>query len=151
MAEKKGTVVRQAAFLMAAQLICSVVGLLYRSPLHLIMGDVGDGYYTFAYEWYTIILLISSYSIPSAISKVMSERLAVGRYRNAQRVFYVSLGYVTVVGGIGALVAFFAGPVFLASQYVSHRRLARRGADHQCGHVGRCSLVPRAALCEYRR
>ncbi len=116
MAEKKGTVVRQAAFLMAAQLICSVVGLLYRSPLHLIMGDVGDGYYTFAYEWYTIILLISSYSIPSAISKVMSERLAVGRYRSAQRVFYVSLGYVTAVGGIGALVAFFAGPVFLASQ-----------------------------------
>ena len=45
MAEKKGAVVRQAAFLMAAQLICSVVGLLYRSPLHLIMGDVGDGYY----------------------------------------------------------------------------------------------------------
>ncbi len=116
MAEKKGSVVRQAAFLMAAQLICSVVGLLYRSPLHLIMGDVGDGYYTFAYEWYTIILLISSYSIPSAISKVMSERLAVGRYRSAQRVFYISLGYVTAVGGIGALVAFFAGPVFLASQ-----------------------------------
>ena len=47
MAEKKGAVVRQAAFLMAAQLICSVVGLLYRSPLHLIMGDVGDGYYMF--------------------------------------------------------------------------------------------------------
>ena len=116
MAEKKGAVVRQAAFLMAAQLVCSVVGLLYRSPLHLIMGDVGDGYYTFAYEWYTIILLISSYSIPSAISKVMSERLAVGRYRDAQRVFYVSLGYVTVVGGIGALAAFFGGPVFLASQ-----------------------------------
>ena len=63
MAEKKGAVVKQAAFLMAAQLICSVVGLLYRSPLHLIMGDVGDGYYTYAYEWYTIILLISSYSI----------------------------------------------------------------------------------------
>ena len=116
MAEKKGAVVRQAAFLMAAQLVCSVVGLLYRSPLHLIMGDVGDGYYTFAYEWYTIILLISSYSIPSAISKVMSERLAVGQYRNAQRVFYVSLLYVLAVGGIGALAAFFGGPFFLASQ-----------------------------------
>ena len=116
MAEKKGAVVRQAAFLMAAQLVCSVVGLLYRSPLHLIMGDVGDGYYTFAYEWYTIILLISSYSIPSAISKVMSERLAVGQYKNAQRVFYVSLLYVLAVGGIGALAAFFGGPFFLASQ-----------------------------------
>ena len=112
MAEKKGAVVRQAAFLMAAQLICSVVGLLYRSPLHLIMGDVGDGYYTYAYEWYTIILLISSYSIPTAISKVMAERLAVGQYRNAQRVFHASLYYVLAVGGVGAAVAFFAAAGF---------------------------------------
>lgn len=115
MAEKKGAVVRQAAFLMAAQLICSVIGLLYRSPLHLIMGDVGDGYYTYAYEWYTIILLISSYSIPMAISKVMAERLAIGQYRNAQKVFHGSLLYVLVVGGIGAGVAFFGAPLFLTA------------------------------------
>lgn len=115
MAEKKGAVVRQAAFLMAAQLICSVVGLLYRSPLHLIMGDVGDGYYTYAYEWYTIILLISSYSIPMAISKVMAERLALGQYKNAQKVFHGSLLYVLFVGGIGASVAFFGAPLFLTA------------------------------------
>lgn len=115
MAEKKGAVVKQAAFLMAAQLICSVIGLLYRSPLHLIMGDVGDGYYTYAYEWYTIILLISSYSIPMAISKVMAERLAIGQYRNAQKVFHGSLLYVLVVGGIGAGVAFFGAPLFLTA------------------------------------
>lgn len=115
MAEKKGAVVKQAAFLMAAQLICSVIGLLYRSPLHLIMGDVGDGYYTYAYEWYTIILLISSYSIPMAISKVMAERLALGQYRNAQKVFHGSLLYVLVVGGIGAGVAFFGAPLFLTA------------------------------------
>ena len=115
MAEKKGAVVKQAAFLMAAQLICSVVGLLYRSPLHLIMGDVGDGYYTYAYEWYTIILLISSYSIPMAISKVMAERLALGQYRNAQKVFHGALLYVLGVGGIGACVAFFGAPLFLTA------------------------------------
>ena len=115
MAGKKGAVVKQAAFLMAAQLICSVVGLLYRSPLHLIMGDVGDGYYTYAYEWYTIILLISSYSIPMAISKVMAERLALGQYRNARKVFHGSLLYVLFVGGIGACVAFFGAPLFLTA------------------------------------
>ena len=79
------------------------------------MGDVGDGYYTYAYEWYTIILLISSYSIPMAISKVMAERLAIGQYRNAQKVFHGSLLYVLVVGGIGAGVAFFGAPLFLTA------------------------------------
>ncbi|MBP3913827.1 MAG: polysaccharide biosynthesis protein, partial [Lachnospiraceae bacterium] len=57
---KRGAVARQAAFLMVAQMTSSVIGLLYRSPLHVLMGDVGDGYYQFAFEWYTIILLIAS-------------------------------------------------------------------------------------------
>ncbi len=116
MAQEKGKVVRQATFLMAAQMISSVIGLLYRSPLHLIMGDVGDGYYTFAYEWYTIILLISSYSIPSAISKVMAERLAVGRYRSANKVFHAAIIYVIIVGGAGACIAFFGAPFILKAQ-----------------------------------
>ncbi len=116
MADSKGKVVRQAAFLMTAQMISSVIGLLYRSPLHALMGDLGDGYYQFAYEWYTIILLIASYSIPSAVSKVMAERLARKEYKNAQRVFKAALMYVLVVGGIGALAAFFGAPFILAKQ-----------------------------------
>ena len=109
-------VVRQAAFLMAAQMISSVISLLYRSPLHSIMGTAGAGYYSYAYDWYTIILLIASYSIPSAVSKVMAERLAVGEYKNAQRVFKAALLYVLIVGGIGALVAFFGAPLLLREQ-----------------------------------
>ncbi|MBR6398606.1 MAG: polysaccharide biosynthesis protein, partial [Lachnospiraceae bacterium] len=116
MADKTKSIVREAAFLMAAQMVCSVIGLLYRSPMHLVIGDIGDGYYQYAYEWYAIILLISSYSIPSALSKVMADRLAKGQYKNAQRVFHASIFYVLIVGGIGALAAFFGAPFFLARQ-----------------------------------
>lgn len=116
MAKKNTTVVREAAFLMAAQLLCSVIGLVYRSPLHLIIGDAGDGYYQYAYEWYTIILLISSYSIPTAISKVMADRLAVRRYKDAQKVFRASLYYVLMVGGAGAVFAYFGAPLLLKGQ-----------------------------------
>ncbi len=116
MANGKKTVVKEASFLMAAQLLCSIIGLLYRSPLHMIMGPVGDGYYSFAYEWYTIILLISSYSIPTAISKVISERIALHQYKNVQKVFRASVYYVLVVGGLGCLVTFFGAPLFLSTQ-----------------------------------
>ncbi len=115
MAEKRNAVVKQAAFLMAAQMISSVVGLLYRSPLDGIIGDVGDGYYTYANDWYIIILLISSYSIPSAVAKVMAERLAVGQYKNAQKVFHAALIYAVIVGSIGAAVAWFGAPILLRS------------------------------------
>ena len=116
MANTQKTVVKEASFLMAAQLVCSIIGLLYRSPLHMIMGSVGDGYYSFAYEWYTIILLISSYSIPTAISKVISERIAMHRFKDAQKVFRASVLYVAAVGGLGCLVTFFGAPLFLSTQ-----------------------------------
>ena len=54
-----------AGILAAAGIISKVIGLLYRSPLANIIGDEGNGYYGAAYEIYAIVLLISSYSIPS--------------------------------------------------------------------------------------
>ena len=111
--DNNSRVVKQAAFLMAAHIVSSVIGLLYRSPLQSIMGDVGAGYYSFAYEWYLIILLISSYSIPSAVSKVMAERLAKKEYKNASKVFQAAIIYVLIVGGIGASIAYFGAPFLL--------------------------------------
>lgn len=114
MSSKTGAVIKQASFLMIAGLLCRVIGLLYRSPLREVIGETGAGYYTFANEWYSILLLISAYSIPSAVSKVMAERLALKRYKDAQRVFYASLCYALVVGGLAAIVCYAAAPMLLS-------------------------------------
>lgn len=104
---KKSNFIMQAGILAAAGIIVRIIGILYRSPLVMIIGDEGNGYYNSAYVIYTIILLISSYSIPSAISKVIAARLGLGQYRNAHRLFHGSIIYVIFVGGIGSLVCFF--------------------------------------------
>lgn len=114
MKSKKGAVIKQASFLMIAGLLCRVIGLLYRSPLSEIIGQTGGGYYSYANEWYSILLLISAYSIPTAVSKVMAERLAMKRYRDAQRVFKASLLYVVVVGGITSILCYVLAPVLLS-------------------------------------
>lgn len=115
---KKENFVKQAGILAAAGIIVRIIGLLYRSPLTSIIGDEGNGYYTFAYNIYVIILLISSYSIPSAISKVMAQRLAFEEYKNAYRLFYAAVGYVIVVGGLASLFAFFAAPFLVVENAV---------------------------------
>ena len=61
---KKGGFIMQAGILAAAGIVCRLIGILYRSPLVAIIGDEGNGYYNTAYAIYTIILLVSSYSIP---------------------------------------------------------------------------------------
>ena len=103
---KKGLFV-QAGILAIAGVISRIIGLLYRSPLTAIIGDEGNGYYSTAYNFYSIVLLISSYSIPSAISKILSGKLAVKEYRNAHKIFRAALVYVSIVGLLGALILFF--------------------------------------------
>ncbi|MCI8774550.1 MAG: polysaccharide biosynthesis protein [Lachnospiraceae bacterium] len=112
--KKKDSFVLQAGILAAAGIIVKIIGLIYRSPLTSIIGLEGNGYYSSAINIYTIILLVSSYSIPSAISKVIAQRLAYKEYRNAQRVFQCALIYVLVVGGVASLVTFFAAPLLVS-------------------------------------
>ena len=103
---KKGLFV-QAGILAIAGVISRIIGLLYRSPLTVIIGDEGNGYFSTAYNFYGIVLLISSYSIPSAISRILSGKIAVKEYRNAHKIFRSALIYVAIVGFLGALLLFF--------------------------------------------
>ncbi len=105
--KKKDSFILQAGILASAGIIVRIIGLLYNAPLVAIIGDEGNGYYNSAYYAYSIILLISSYSIPSAVSKVIAQKLATREYRNAHRIFRCAFIYVLVVGGIASLFVFF--------------------------------------------
>ncbi|MDD3184121.1 MAG: polysaccharide biosynthesis protein [Anaerostipes sp.] len=113
--QKNGFLI-QGSIMAIASLVCRVIGLLYRRPLTAIIGDQGMGYYGFAYNVYSIILLIASFSIPLAVSKSISARLAMKEYKNAQRIFYGALIYAVIVGGIAALFAYIAAPVLIPNQ-----------------------------------
>lgn len=108
----------QAGILAMAGIFCRIIGILYRSPLAAVIGDEGNGYYGSAYNIYTIILLISSYSIPSAISKVIAGKLALKEYQNAQRIFHCAFLYVIVVGGIASLFTYFAAGILVEQKAV---------------------------------
>lgn len=105
--KKSDGLIMQAGILAFAGIIVRIIGLLYNTPLVAIIGDEGFGYYSNAYNAYSIILLISSYSIPSAVSKVIAQRLATKEYRNAHRIFQCAFIYVLVVGSIASLFVFF--------------------------------------------
>ena len=115
---KSSNFILQAGILAAAGLISRIIGLLYVSPVAAIIGTVGLGYYSSAYTYYTIILLISSYSIPSAISKVIAQKLSLKEYKNAHRIFLCSMYYVLGVGLIAGLLLFFGAGWFVESSAI---------------------------------
>ena len=82
----------QGTILAAASIIAKIIGLIYRIPLTNILGDDGNSYYSTANEIYSIILMVSSFSLPLAVSKLMSERLHRGYTRSAYKVFLCAMG-----------------------------------------------------------
>lgn len=96
----------QGSILAAAVVITKVIGVVYRIPLTNLLGDEGNGFYGYAYQVYAFALMISSLSLPTAVSKLVSARVAVGQRRNAFRAFLCSLVFAVAVGFFIALVIF---------------------------------------------
>ena len=94
----------QGTILAVASIIARVIGMIYRIPLTNILGDEGNGYYTTANQIYTILLMISTFSLPLAVSKLVSERLHQGQYKNAQKVFHCAMRFSVIAGGVIALM-----------------------------------------------
>lgn len=104
----------QGTILAAAAMITKIVGLAYRIPLTNIMGSEGNGYYGVVFQVYSLALMLTSYSLPMAVSKLVSARVATGQYKNAYRVFQGAMVFALVAGGIVTAIVFF-GAGFISS------------------------------------
>lgn len=97
----------QGSILAMAGIIVRLIGLFYRIPMIAIIGTEGNGYYTSAYSVYSLFLILSSYSFPTAISKVISERLSQNRFHDVKMVVKNALTLALVVGSIMFIIMFF--------------------------------------------
>ena len=88
---KSGSFVKMAAILAGAGLIVRLIGFIYRLPLTNMIGDEGNGIYAAGYNIYNFFLIMSSAGLPVAISHMVAKRLALGEFKNAKKVFRISL------------------------------------------------------------
>lgn len=107
----------QGSILAVAGIIVRLIGMVYRIPLARKIGDNGNGYYNAAYSIYSILLIMSSYSLPTAVSKMVSARLAKGEYRTSTRIFRATMFYATIAGMAGFCALWF-GADYFASQII---------------------------------
>ncbi len=117
MEKKTSNFIVQGSILAMAGIIVRLIGMFYRIPLANYIGDEGNGYYSAAYNIYSILLILSSYSMPVAVSKMVSARLAKNQYRNAVRILTAAVFYATLVGGL-AFCALWFGADFFANEVI---------------------------------
>lgn len=98
---KPQTFLQGALILMGATLVVKIIGVFYKIPLTRILGGTGMGYYMTAYGLFNPIHALAVAGLPVAVSKLVSEQVARGRYRDAKRIFRLSLGLFLVTGLLG--------------------------------------------------
>lgn len=116
---RKTNFIRQGTILAMASIIVRMIGIVYRIPVANIIGDEGNGIYGAAYEIYNLALILSSYSLPLAVSKLLSAQLANKNYRTGKKIFAASFIFSCISGGIMALLIFF-GAGFIEKHFYSN-------------------------------
>ncbi len=106
---KKESFMQGVVVLMFSQVLIKILGLVY--TLYLTnrngFGDAGNAISSGAYQIYALLLTVSSIGVPNAISKLVSERTAIGDYKGANRIFKIGLATFATIGLIGTLLLFF--------------------------------------------
>ena len=105
----KKSLLKGAVVMAAAGMIVKLLGAVFRIPLANMIGSVGMANYSPAYSIYAFLLVFATAGIPVAISKMVSERYAVGQFSEAERVFRISRKLMMVIGVTGFLILFFLG------------------------------------------
>lgn len=111
---------KNVAMLICSQILIKVLGLIYKLVITNMkgFGNEGVGYYSAGYQIYSLLLTLSSIGIPSVISKLVSERLAVNDKSGAHRIFVVSMRFFATIGLIFSIGLFF-GADFIATHILN--------------------------------
>lgn len=112
MNSNKQSFIKGALILTVAGIISKILGFIYRIPLGQIITSVGMAYHQTAYDLYILMLTFSSYSIPTAISKLVSERIETERRAEAHKVFRVALSLLCFLGIALSLILYFNAQTF---------------------------------------
>lgn len=104
--KNKRNFILQGSILAMAGILVRIIGMVYRIPVLNIIGSEGNGIYGTAFNVYNIMLVLSSYGLPMAVSKLISANFVKKRYKSALKVLRCSLIVGAATGGVAALLVF---------------------------------------------
>lgn len=107
--KSKPSFMHNILILMFAQIMVKILGLVYKLVITNLegFGDTGLGYYSAGYQVYSILLAISSLGISGVVSKLVSERVAIGDNKGAQRIFRICMTFFVSISAVLSIGLFF--------------------------------------------
>jgi stage V sporulation protein B len=109
---KKDSLLKGTIILASAALVARALGVVQRIPLKHLLGDAGMATYGIAYNVYFVLLIIATAGIPSALSKLISERVELGRTEEARSLYRASIGFAVITGILMTLLLYIGAPLY---------------------------------------
>lgn len=131
---------KSVVILMLSQVLIKLLGFVYRIYLtnREGFGDEGNAIYSSGYQIYALLLTISSIGVPNAISKLVSEKVAIGDDKGAHRTFKVALITFGLIGLTGTMILFFEARIYCKNNITD----TRSGINFSC--ISTCNI-----FCNY--
>ena len=86
-----------------ASILVKAVGLISKIVLNRVVGSVGAGYYSSAYEIYAYLYVLSTSGLPVAISIMVSKSRGRGKIKEAKRIFDIAFIVLLIIGTVFSL------------------------------------------------
>lgn len=112
--KSKQSFIKGAIILGVSGMLAKLLGLFFRWPVTMLIGDEGIGLYQLAYPVYMFIIGIMS-GFPIAISRMVSERIALNNRAQAYRIFKNSLFILTLIGAASSVALYLCAPFLIKS------------------------------------
>ncbi|WP_240763002.1 putative polysaccharide biosynthesis protein [Paenibacillus thalictri] len=103
----KDSLVKGTLILTIAALVARALGVVQRVPLVHLLEDKGMAWYGIAFNLYSVLLVVATAGIPSALSKMISERTALGKHAEAERVYHAAVLF-SLAAGVVMTAALYA-------------------------------------------
>ncbi|MFC3801899.1 polysaccharide biosynthesis C-terminal domain-containing protein [Cohnella sp. GCM10012308] len=123
---KKDSLIKGTLILTAAALIARVIGIFQRVPLEHVMDKVGNSAFGISNTVYLLLLVVATAGIPSAISKMVSERVELGRGNEVKRIYRAAMKFGMIAGLVLTIGLLLLAPVYTWLAGTQHATLAIR-------------------------
>ncbi|EPZ43071.1 polysaccharide biosynthesis protein [Alicyclobacillus acidoterrestris] len=123
---QKTGLIRGSSIMVTAIGITKFLGIISIVPINQLLGNIGQGYYSTAYNLYTILMVLATSGLPTALSKLISERAASKNDMEIEQLYRVTLKLVSCFAVFGALLIWFGAPYYarLVAIHASHEQIA---------------------------
>ena len=102
--KKSQSLLSGAFILVVATILVKVIGALFKIPLSMLIGEVGRGYFSTAYEIYTPLYSISMAGLPVAVSRLVAKERSLGHFRDVRMIRRVARRLFLIMGVLGTVL-----------------------------------------------